>query len=189
MDAGWKTPPLPFSHPRVWKTSLQNPCNPFSSGKAPDSCAVQPCSFPFIHALYPFSISQQKHTHLWHGLQKTNDIYVVHQFCFPSFSFMGMLSLLNTEWCLPQGSGAASGLHSMALLDGSPSPIALCAETGSWQCAGCPLIPGHPACCLLKQSPPGTACPASLGCLTSLLLIWCWRQHYVNYLLLMMSPK
>lgn len=78
---------------------------------------------------------------------------------------MGMLSLLNTEWCLPQGSGAASGLHSMALLDGSPSPIALCAETGSWQCAGCPLIPGHPACCLLKQSPPGTACPRLPGLL------------------------
>lgn len=117
-----------------------------------------PCIIPLQH------LSAETHA-LMARAPKTNDIYVVHQFCFPSFSFMGMLSLLNTEWCLPQGSGAASGLHSMALLDGSPSPIALCAETGSWQCAGCPLIPGHPACCLLKQSPPGTACPRLPGLL------------------------
>lgn len=117
-----------------------------------------PCIIPLQH------LSAETHA-LMARAPKTNDIYVVHQFCFPSFSFMGMLSLLNTEWCLPQGSGAASGLHSMALLDGSPSPTALCAETGSWQCAGCPLIPGHPACCLLKQSPPGTACPRLPGLL------------------------
>lgn len=109
MDAGWKTPPLPFSHPRVWKTSLQNPCNPFPSGKAPDSCAVQPCSFPFIPALYPFSISQQKHTHLWHGLQKpTIFMWFTSSASLPSPSWVCSLSLTQSSVCLrglvqPQG--------------------------------------------------------------------------------------
>lgn len=92
-------------------------------------------------------------------------------------------SLLNTDWCLPQ------------LLRGWWNLTALLLSTVARQAAGSEQgVPPRWSPAIL----PAASCSnlllaqhalTSLGRLTSLHLVWCWRQHYANYLLLMMSPK